>query len=195
MTNYTMHNRTYRYHPGPHTYPFGYGLSYTNFSYTGLSLTPPPSSSPLPPCATIRLNLTLTNTGAVGGAEVVQLYLSLPNATTPNPPLRTLVGVRKVHLSPGESQTLTFTLPPRARAVMREGDFVEVLQPGVLSAWVGGGQPPEGCPPEKLAPGLALPSIEIAGPTTPLSQCTSESRGGEERRPRAPILKLTSRGL
>jgi len=101
MDNYTMVNRTYRYHAGPHLYPFGFGLSYTNFSYTNLVVIPSPHTTTtttttptstvfLTPCQSLTLNVTVTNTGGVLGAEVAQLYLSLPNSTV-RTPLRSLI--------------------------------------------------------------------------------------------------------
>ena len=83
---------------------------------------------------------------------------------------------------------VSFIIPPRARAVMREGDFVEVVEAGNLIIWVGGGQPPEGTGGgDKQAPGLPVPGVLVQGPTTPLSQCSA----GKDSTPRAPLLKVT----
>jgi beta-glucosidase len=83
-------------------FPFGFGLSYTTFSFTHASvlsyLTPTGSHG-------FTVNLLVTNTGAVAGAEVVQVYLGLP-AATGEPPKR-LVGWRKVNLQPGGQSFVT----------------------------------------------------------------------------------------
>ena len=97
--DYAMKGRTYRYFEGKPLYPFGYGLSYTTFSYRGLTL--PKSRDP---CGRpVSVEVTVTNTGEREGDEVSQLYLSFPNV--PGAPLRALRGFKRIHLKPGESQT------------------------------------------------------------------------------------------
>src|SRR5213079_2451362 len=72
--DYGMANRTYRYFTGKPLYPFGYGLSYTKFSYGDLSLTEQSVAAGKP----LGADVTVTNTGKVAGDEVVQLYLDFP---------------------------------------------------------------------------------------------------------------------
>jgi beta-glucosidase len=92
----------YRYYDTHHQnplFPFGYGLSYSTFSYSGLRLHPGPRGSEI---ATV----TVTNTGRTAGAEVAQLYLTDP-ASAGEPPYQ-LKGFQKITLAPGRSQQVTF---------------------------------------------------------------------------------------
>ncbi|HSQ76709.1 MAG TPA: fibronectin type III-like domain-contianing protein, partial [Bacteroidota bacterium] len=86
-------------------FAFGSGLSYTTFSYDALDVAP----SSVAPGEQVRVSVTVTNTGLVAGDEVVQLYLSY--ASPPEPmPTKVLKGFRRITLTPGESQRVTFTL-------------------------------------------------------------------------------------
>lgn len=89
-------------------FPFGHGLSYTTFSVTALSVDPgdAPGSTP------VTVRATVANTGDRAGAEVVQVYLELPEAT--GQPPRRLVGFRKVPLDPGEVAGIEIVLDPDA---------------------------------------------------------------------------------
>ena len=89
-------------------WPFGHGLSYTSFGYSGLQVED----------RTIRV--TVTNTGAAAGAEVVQLYLCPPQDGL-HRPVRELKGFRKVFLQPGEQKTVVFEPDDRAFALWQEG--------------------------------------------------------------------------
>lgn len=102
--DYSLDNRTYRYFTGDVLYPFGHGLSYTNFSYSDIQ-APKVSKSG----ATITLTATITNTGEHDGAEIAQLYISLPDAPKPTP-IRSLKDVQRIELQKGESKTISFTL-------------------------------------------------------------------------------------
>jgi beta-glucosidase len=84
-------------------FPFGFGLSYATFSESNVQIAPNSS-----PATGFQVNLTLTNTGTVAGAEVVQVYLGLPAATS-EPPKR-LVGWSKVMLQPGAQQQVSITV-------------------------------------------------------------------------------------
>ena len=89
-------------------YPFGHGLSYTAFAYSGLTVS------------SEKVTARITNTGAMAGAEVVQLYLA-PPADGPYRPVRELRGFARVELAPGESAEVTFPLDKRSFAVWQDG--------------------------------------------------------------------------
>jgi beta-glucosidase-like glycosyl hydrolase/predicted peptidase len=95
-------------------YPFGYGLSYTTFEFSDLSLNKTlfPAS---PDSETLTATVTVTNTGSVAGKEVVELYLGADSYEAEGRPVRELKGFAKTRLlQPGESETLTLTLDKRA---------------------------------------------------------------------------------
>jgi beta-glucosidase len=89
-------------------FPFGHGLSYTNFVYSQLQLVPETTDG----TKNAQVRFTVTNTGARTGAEIAQVYLGLP-ASTDEPPKR-LVGWAKVELEPGETKEVSVTLDPNA---------------------------------------------------------------------------------
>jgi len=137
--DYSMRNRTYRYFSGKPLYPFGYGLSYTTFSYSDLALPKDAIGAGDP----LTAEVTVTNTGEREGDEVAQLYLSFPNV--PGAPLRALRGFRRVHLNPGESQRVRFELKDRDLSMVSEaGD--PIVADGVYTLSIGGGQPNTGAP-------------------------------------------------
>ncbi|MDX1418266.1 MAG: glycoside hydrolase family 3 C-terminal domain-containing protein, partial [Candidatus Promineifilaceae bacterium] len=91
-------------------FPFGYGLSYTTFEYSHLQVTPRRVQSE----KEIRVKFRVTNTGSVAGAEIAQVYLSLPDGLG-EPPKR-LVGWEKVTLEPGEHKNITVVVDPTSSA-------------------------------------------------------------------------------
>jgi len=100
----------YRWYESKHIrplFPFGFGLSYTQFRYSDLKLT----RSAVDGVRPIRVSARVTNTGRVAGADVAQLYLGLPAAT--GEPPRKLVGFERVMLAPGQSKVVHFTITPR----------------------------------------------------------------------------------
>jgi beta-glucosidase len=94
--------------PSTPLFPFGYGLSYTTFDYKDLKLSAPA----IAPAETLRVSVTVTNTGAREGAEVVQLYVRDEVASVTRP-VRQLAGFQRVSLKPGESRAVAFPLGPK----------------------------------------------------------------------------------
>ena len=86
-------------------YAFGHGLSYTDFTYSGLAI----SSDAMTPSQQVTLSFDLANTGKVAGTEIVQLYLRDPVASLVRP-LKELKGFQKVHLQPGEHRRVSFAV-------------------------------------------------------------------------------------
>jgi beta-glucosidase len=137
--DYSMKGRTYRYFEGKPLYPFGYGLSYTTFSYRGLRLPKKTIKAGDP----LYAEVTVTNTGKREGDEVVQLYVSFPSV--PGAPLRALRGFKRVHLKQGEPQQVRFELKERDLSMVNEaGD--PIIAEGKYSVSIGGGQPDTGVP-------------------------------------------------
>jgi beta-glucosidase len=100
--------RTYLYYHGMPLYPFGHGLSYTQFSYGKLRVTP----TSMAPTGSATISVDVTNTGLRAGDEVVQLYTHDASASVPRP-IKELRGFQRIHLEPGSSRTVTFTLAAR----------------------------------------------------------------------------------
>jgi beta-glucosidase len=132
--DYTMARRTYRYMTDEPLFPFGYGLSYTQFSYSDLRL----EACSLAAGEELKLRASVTNTGGRAGGEVVQAYLSDLEASVPVP-LRQLVGFRKCHLESGESRQVSFTVTPRQMSVVDDAGR-RVQEPGRFRVTVGGHQ-------------------------------------------------------
>jgi beta-glucosidase len=132
--DYSMKGRTYRYFDGEPLWPFGYGLSYTKFSYSGLIV----SDDSINAGDLLRFSVTVKNTGSLAGDEVVQLYLRFPDV--PGAPIRALRGFERVHLTPGGSRNVEFALNPRDLSMVTEsGDII--VAPGRYGVSIGGGQP------------------------------------------------------
>ena len=137
--DYAMKGRTYRYFEGKPLYPFGYGLSYTTFSYRGLRL-PKKTINAWDP---LIAEVTVANTGKREGDEVVQLYLSFPGV--PGAPLRALRAFKRLHLKPGESQNVRFELKDRDLSMVT-GAGESIIAEGKYSLSIGGGQPNTNAP-------------------------------------------------
>jgi beta-glucosidase len=137
--DYSMKGRTYRYFEGEPLWPFGYGLSYTTFSYSDLTLP----NSTINAGDPLDASVNVTNTGKVAGDEVVQLYLEFPDV--PGAPIRALRGFQRVYLEPGASQKVEFHLSPRDLSMVSDlGDIIVAERKYTVS--VGGGQPGTGAP-------------------------------------------------
>jgi beta-glucosidase len=147
--DYSMHNRTYRYFGGKPLYEFGFGLSYSTFAYGGIKL----SSSKLEAGQPLTVEAEVRNSGKVAGDEVAELYLQYPPSK--DAPIRALKGFQRVHILPGETKNVAFTLDPRDLSqVTEKGEHV--VLPGRYSVSVGSRQPGEG-------PWCVLKEFEITG--------------------------------
>jgi beta-glucosidase len=129
-----MKERTYRYFSDKPLYGFGFGLSYTNFTYSGIKL---PSSS-IKAGDPITVEADVKNTGSAAGDEVVELYLTQPKSF--ETPIRVLAGFTRVHLAPGKSTHLGLTIDPRSIAQV-DSNGARVILPGDYTVSVGGTQP------------------------------------------------------
>ncbi len=144
--DYSMAGRTYRYFAGAPEYPFGYGLSYSSFAYSGLATGTPSVAAG----ADLDVSVTVRNTATRAGDEVVQLYLSIPGARYGamgrfGAPIRSLKGYQRVHLAPGAKRVVRFHLTPRDLAFADEAGEMRIM-PADYKLWVGGGQPDTGAP-------------------------------------------------
>ena len=129
----TPPGRTYRYYTGTPQFRFGYGLSYTSFEYSKLAV----DSTTVNPCDSIKVTVSVENTGKLAGDEVIQIYLAPPKSSDkPFFPNVQLVGFNRVNIKPGESHTATFELNPYLLSLVDE-DGEHKIFPGdytVLSA-------------------------------------------------------------
>jgi beta-glucosidase len=132
--DYAMKGRTYRYFEGEALYPFGYGLSYTTFRYDNLAL----GSETIAATDKLVVSADVTNTGNVASDEVVQLYLNHPSVE--GAPRLALKGFKRVHLKPGEKQTVSFELRDRDLSTV-DATGTHRIVAGDVKLWIGGGQP------------------------------------------------------
>jgi beta-glucosidase len=112
-------------------FPFGFGLSYTTFSFSHLDVLKSAASG-----STIRVGFDVTNTGGAAGADVAQLYISDPSAKTDRPE-RELKGFAKVRLDPGQTQHVTLSLDARAFSYWSESAHNWTIDPGRFVIRVG----------------------------------------------------------
>jgi len=147
--DYRMENRTYRYYKGEVLYPFGFGLSYSTFNYSQLKA---PES--LQQGSNFEVSVSISNTSDIDGTEVVQLFLSMPDAPVKTP-IRDLRGFKKVSIDAGKSVEVSFSLTKdMLQYVDNQGKFQDYS--GQLQLTIGSGQ--EGHVPEQA---LVKTSIAI----------------------------------
>jgi beta-glucosidase len=108
-------------------FPFGFGLSYTTFDYSGLEAKPGQA---------MEVTFTVKNTGARAGTEIAQVYASLPKST--NEPPKRLIGWTRIELAPGESKTVTVSVEPLFLSIFNVDKDGWELVPGDYRVWVGG---------------------------------------------------------
>lgn len=131
--DYSMKGRTYRYMQQDALYPFGYGLSYTDYTYADAMLV----SDDIRGEKGVVLQAQVTNAGAVDGIETVQVYVGLEREDAPNPQLKKIV---KVPLKAGETKKIEAVLP-REAFMLYDEKGEHVLNPGTYHIYVGGSQP------------------------------------------------------
>ena len=123
-------------------YPFGYGLSYTTFEYSPVTLRLPDGTRvdgrgipELQIGQTVKAEVTVTNTGKVAGKEVVQMYIQDVVGSTTRP-VRELKGFEKISLEPGESKTVTFEITPELMSHYNS-ELNFVAEPGEFVVYIG----------------------------------------------------------
>ena len=134
--DYNMNGRTYRFSKKEPLYPFGFGLSYTNFSYSNLK-----AKKSVRAGKSLDVKLKVTNTGKVSATEVVQFYLSDIDTSVPVP-LQQLIGFQRIQLKPGQRKTVKFTVTPEMMMLFDE-DGKQKLEPGKFNITAGGCSPSE----------------------------------------------------
>ena len=131
--DYDLRNgRTYLYYNGTPLYPFGFGLSYTTFSYKNFQVEP----TIVTPTGVATITVDVTNTGSRAGDEVVQLYTHDAFASVARP-LKELHGFKRIHLDPGQSQTVSLTLAAKDLAFWDTTSHAWHVEDGVFDIAVG----------------------------------------------------------
>jgi beta-glucosidase len=113
-------------------FPFGWGLSYSTFKYANVRATP----DSIGPQGRTTVSVDVTNSGAVRGDEVVQLYIR-DDVSSVTRPVKELRGFRRITLNPGETKTVEFTLGPDELSFLNR-DMHRVVEPGTFTIMVGG---------------------------------------------------------
>ena len=135
--DYSMQNRTYRYFKGVPLYPFGFGLSYTKFTYSNLKL----SKTTISKNESVTAKLTVTNSGKVGSDEVVQLYITHLGGGR-DIPLYSLNGFKRIHIASGASQEVSFNITPDMLSLVNENGE-SILYSGDIKITIAGSSPSE----------------------------------------------------
>lgn len=130
--DYSMKGRTYRYMTQEALYPFGYGLSYTEFSYTNAAFAKTPDVK-----EGVEINVSIKNTGVLDGTETVQAYVKAKKEGAPNAQLK---GIKKVFLKAGEEKTVSIYLPAQSFKLFDENGIAQYVAQGYEIS-IGGSQP------------------------------------------------------
>ncbi|MGY3792362.1 glycoside hydrolase family 3 C-terminal domain-containing protein [Aquimarina sp. 433] len=132
--SYDMTNRTYKYFKGEPLYPFGHGLSYTNFTYANVGIPETIKAN-----EDINVTVQVTNAGEMMGDEVVQLYIS-HNDKEYKGAAHSLIGFQRINLKAGETKKVSFTVTPKQYAWITT-DGQEQIKSGDIQLHIGGKQP------------------------------------------------------
>ena len=135
--DYSMKGRTYRYMTEEPLYPFGFGLSYTSFAYSNLTM----DKLKIRKGQSVKVSATITNNGKTSGEEVAQLYIT-DLKTSVTTPLFSLKSMKRLQLKPGESKEVSFEVTPAMmELVIESGD--KVIEPGDFKVYISGSSPSE----------------------------------------------------
>jgi len=149
--------RTYRYFTGNPLWPFGFGLSYTTFQYSSLSVP-----SVINVCDPLYVSVNIKNNGTRSGDEVVQVYITLLNPSYISPNFQ-LVGFKRINLRVNEVDNISFTIKPYWLAtVLKDGS--RVVEPMAVNIAIGGGQP-------KFTNNKVVSIFKMVGNATPADLC------------------------
>lgn len=133
MMDYDLrHGRTYLYATAKPLYAFGYGLSYTSFSYRNLKLSSPTLSS----TGELQFSIDVTNTGTRDGDEVVQVYVSYPHSDVPRP-LEELKAFARVTIPAGKIRTVPLRIAAKSLAYWNDKTNSFIVEPGSVQLRVG----------------------------------------------------------
>ena len=131
--DYSMKDRTYRYMKKEALYPFGYGLTYSNFVLDNVQI----DFSHIDENSNITCTCKITNTGDIEGSQTIQAYVKVLKENSPNPQLKSL---KKVKLTPGESKQVKLSIPSKAFALYDESGRL-LLEKGEHKLYIGMSQP------------------------------------------------------
>lgn len=143
-----MRNRTYRYFDGPVLYPFGYGLSYSQFRYQGLRL----SSQSIAAGDSVTASVIVRNISERVGDEITEVYVQVPGPDSREHPF--LAGFQRVHLAAGQARRITIPIDPRELSRVDDAGMRKIVN-GNYTIEMGGGQP-------QFAPGVSA-TLKVTG--------------------------------
>lgn len=129
--NYDMEGRTYRYFRGTPLYPFGFGLSYTQFEYSNIKL----SAASISKDDALLISADIKNAGKYEGDEVIQVYVKDVEASTPRP-IKELKAFSRISLKPGQTKTITFRIKAEQLQIIN-AQGKKVIEPGVFELSIG----------------------------------------------------------
>jgi beta-glucosidase len=134
FSDYAMKGRTYRYFQGEPLFPFGYGLSYTKFTYGNMHMPTAVQAG-----SDVKVSVEVQNSGKIAGEEVVQLYVKNVDGGE-TAPIRSLQGFQRISLQPGEKKQVEFAVTARQFSSIGK-DYRRAVVPGQYELSVGGQQP------------------------------------------------------